>query len=339
MSVADIASERRTAAGEPLVAVILVNWNAWRDVIKASQSLQASTYARWNLIVVDNASSDGSLDRLSVLEDRTRLIANPINSGFAGGCNIGFAEARRLGADYVFLLNCDAWVEPDCLAALVSTAGKLRNAAVLGAVVKSAEGDHLQFFGSRCSSDWGRPAWFQAPEDLKELESALIETDFVFGAALFAPMSLLETVGDFDERFFLNFEETDWCYRARGLGFGCTVVRDAVVRHKGGASLGPGEGPLQTYFLQRNQLLFAEKHGSFRQWSRTLRGTLKFLLSRLAGDLRAWSARGGGFAEPTKSLLLAVRDYVFRRFGDCPPALRGWAKQFAQRASRSALPT
>lgn len=316
------------ACDAPLVAVIVVNWNGWRDTVRAHRSLQDSTYRNWLLVVVDNASQDDSLEQLSRLSDRVRVVASETNLGFAGGCNLGLAAAREARARYVFLLNCDAWAAPQTLQALVGASRRLEDAAVLGGLVRDAEGEGLQFFGSRTSAEWGRPIWFRAPEDLACLAGELVESDFIFGAALFAPLRLFDQVGEFDERYFLNFEETDWCYRARALGLRCFVVAAALVRHRGGASLGPEEGPMQTYFLRRNQLLFSERHGTVPQRARVLKGTVRYLLWRVWRNLRG---RDWRLDESTRALLLAVRDYALRRFGDCPPAVRRWARAHAER--------
>jgi GT2 family glycosyltransferase len=154
------------------------------------------------------------------------------------------------------------------------------------------------------------------------LDQALIETDFVFGGALFAPSRLFREIGLFDRRFFLNYEETDWCYRARKQGIAHYVVSTATVFHRGSTSLGAEDGPLQTYFLYRNRLLFQEKHASPLQ---RLRGALEILGQALKllrhGISLSWS---GGLALDGSgiALLLALRDYCLRRFGDCPPIVR-----------------
>lgn len=298
-------------AAAPGIAVVMVNWNGWRDTLEALRSLRASAYPNWTLYVVDNASSDGSAQELKAHAPEARLIRNPANQGFAGGCNTGIAAALADRADAVFLLNNDALVRPDTLDALAS-ASQAHPDAVLGAVVRYKESGELQFFGSRTDAATGAPAWFEEGRDARELDAALIPTDFVFGAALYAPARVFERVGPFDERFFLTYEETDWCYRARAAGAECFVVRDAVVEHVGSASLGSAASPLQAYFLQRNRLLFWEKHVGPR---RLLRG--------MRADLRWFRAGAGGASGATRrALVIAWRDYLLRRFGDCPPAIR-----------------
>jgi GT2 family glycosyltransferase len=304
----------------PRVAVVMVNWNGWRDTVKAHASLQGSSYTEWRLIVVDNASTDDSLARLSALGPKATLIASPENAGFAGGCNIGIRAALAEGADYIFLLNNDATVRTETLERLVQTAVSTGE-AILGCVIRESHSGELQYFGSRRSIEIGGPDWFTSPADLERLNQPLIETDFVFGAALFAASRLFQRIGLFDERFFLTFEETDWCYRAAALGVPRFVVTDAVADHAGSASMGSAASPLQAYFLQRNRLLFYEKHAGLRF---VLRGLKRALQTARHGLKREFLGllKGGRIDPARHARMIALRDYLIRRFGDCPAEIR-----------------
>ena len=316
-----------------MIAVVVINWNGWRDTLAAYRSLSASEYADWHLIVVDNASTDGSAEQLAQLGRGTTLIVNPVNAGFAGGCNVGIRAAMALGCDHVFLLNNDAAVGPETLGRLANASAALGD-AVLGCVVRYQGSGGLQYFGSRTATGSGMPEWFRTPRDLAQLERSLIATDFVFGAALFAPARLFDQVGLFDERFFLTFEETDWCYRARAAGISCMVVRDAIVEHVGSASMGSLLMPLQAYFLQRNRLLFCEKHAGRGKLLRALCADLVACCRRLARE--TFEQSRGRPAEPrAQALIMAIRDYLGRRFGDCPEQVRALQRRAAQSLMRS----
>lgn len=318
------AGEHPCAGAE--VGVILVNWNGWQDTVRAHRSLEASLERDWVAIVVDNASTDDSAERLAEALPHAVLVRHPTNAGFAGGCNIGLRQAEALRVRHVLLLNNDAMVLPDTLGALLQASRQLGGRAVLGGVVKYWPGGHLQFFGSRTHPGHGRPDWFKAPADLVRLEAPLIETDFVLGAALFAPMDLVHAVGGFEERFFLTYEETDWCYRARRCGFLVKIVPAAVVHHAASASLGAPDAPMQTYFLQRNQLLFGDKHATTRQRWRGYAEALRRLAQGLRGSVRFTPLPAFSMQPGTQARLLALRDYLLRRFGDCPPKVRRLAR-------------
>jgi GT2 family glycosyltransferase len=163
------------------------------------------------------------------------------------------------------------------------------------------------------------------------LKQPLIETDFVFGAALFATARLFKKVGLFDERFFPTFEETDWCYRADAMGIPRYVVNDAIVEHVGSASMGSATSPLQAYFPQRNRLLFYEKHAGLRfvlrGMKRSLRTGRQGLKRELLGLLK------GGWIDPMRQArIIALRDYLIRRFGNCPAEVRSLMARPTRRA-------
>ncbi len=300
----------------------MVNWNRADDTVAAYRSLKSSTSEAWRLYVVDNASTDASAQVLSgELTERATLILNDRNAGFSGGCNLGVDRALQDGCTHLFLLNNDATVLTSTLQALIETSAELGDGAVLGSAIKVAGTHAFQFFGSRTSARFGHPAWFD-DADLSELSKPLIETDFVLGAALFAPARIWRQIGSFDDRYFLNYEETDWCYRARASGFRCYILPTSVVMHKSGATVGPIQGPLQSYFIYRNELLFASDHATWRQKANIGCRSIEVLLRSAIKDL----IRSRTLTPSTLAHALALLDFSRRRFGDCPPIVRRLAK-------------
>ena len=300
------------------VGVVLVNWNGWQHTIAACRSLDLSTHKAIEIIIVDNASADDSLVQLRTALPHAHIIANPINAGFAGACNIGIQHAVQLGCDYVFLLNNDALAESETIAKLVAASKVKQDSALLGSALVYISSGAYQFFGSRTGTIIRQPEFLTFERDAALLSQDFIETDFIVGAAFFIPVRLLDRIGPFDERFFLNYEETDLCYRARKLGISCFVVPASVVRHHANASIGNYPAPMYAYFLTRNGLLFSEKHGTPAQ-HRSL-----FRLRTLYWDIRrSWkTARRKDL--PTWAILRGFWDYARRRFGDCPAVIRHW---------------
>jgi GT2 family glycosyltransferase len=127
------------------VGVVLLNWNGWRYTVAAAGSLQSRPGISITTIAVDNASLEHLRDVLPAAE----IIANPVNSGFAGGCNVGIRRALELGCDYIFLLNNDAIVCPATIPELVAASQRLHDKTILGSVVRFADSDEYQYFGSR----------------------------------------------------------------------------------------------------------------------------------------------------------------------------------------------
>jgi GT2 family glycosyltransferase len=189
---------------------------------------------------------------------------------------------------------------------------------VLGSAVLYADSGTYQFFGSRPGAIVGESEYFDAATDAPLLLRDFIESNFILGAALFLPAKVLNRTGLFDERFFLNYEETDLCYRARKLGMASFVVPSSQIRHHANATMGPYNAPMQSYFLARNALLFADKHASFKERLRVYKFHLTEFYWRLR---RSWEA-GRIMDLPTRAMARGFLDYGMRRFGDCPAIIR-----------------
>jgi GT2 family glycosyltransferase len=318
-----------------MVGIVLVNWNGGENVRRSYASLTAGDYRGWKLFIVDNASEDDSVEMIRREIPDAILIESGANLGFAGGCNIGIKRVLEMGLEYVFLLNSDARVLPNTVSELVSASRRLDDKAILGSLVRYFPSGKVQYMGSRRSLESGRPHWYTETEDSERLQQELIEGDFIFGAALFAPSELFRKVGLFDERFFLNFEETDWCYRAAASRIASYVVTKSVVQHIGSASLGARTAPLQTYFLTRNRLLFYDKHGGLKHRLSAYLEVLRDLIGRIKRSAEAYPPFGR-LDPSTRALLCAIRDYGLRRFGDCPARVRELGNM--ERASRDVQP-
>jgi len=313
-----------TASQPETTAVIIVNWNGWRDTLEASASLIKWGGPNVKLILVDNASTDDSVVRIRKQLPAEELITNSINAGFAGGCNLGIRRALELGCKYIFLLNNDAVVGPRTISELITASKQLSDGAILGSVVRYTNFRGYQFFGSQRVEATGQPKWFEYAGDQAQLTCPLIDSDFILGAALFAPSEVFRNVGDFDERFYLTYEDVDLCYRARARGIRCFVVTSSEVEHCASASMGPVTAPLQTYFLTRNELLFIEKH-----CNRSLRLVMHaHRLTRLIWKI--WQASiARRLTDPsTIAMICGFRDYGLRRFGDCPRRIRIYATAY-----------
>lgn len=325
----------RTSAPQPLVmsspkvAVICVNWNGWRDTLKCLESLRTSRKALWHLFVVDNASSDDSLARLSSVGDDVTVIASPINSGWSGGNNLGIRQATDAGYQLFLLLNNDATVTPDTLQSLLDYKGAQTGGAILGPLQLDGRGEEIDFLSATPDPSTGFPIWSNVYQvEIKDLPVA-VDTCFIKGAAILFDLTHLAEIGYFDDQFFLNFDETDWCYRARQAGFALQIVTSSRVHHVGSSSIGGMASPLQVYFLTRNSLLFAQRHCSRRQrinYLRRLYWQARELQRGSSPNRNTWwlrfvFARDGVDAAFKRGIL----DYLFGRFGDCPSIIRKWS--------------
>ena len=104
------------------VAVVVLNWNGWRDSVQCIQSLKQMDYPDCRIVLVDNASSDDSVLQIRKAFNDLDVLQSGANLGFGGGCNVGIRKALALGVDYIWLINSDTRVAPDALSCLVEVA-------------------------------------------------------------------------------------------------------------------------------------------------------------------------------------------------------------------------
>jgi hypothetical protein len=304
---------------------------------------------------VDNGSTDGSVAALrrSAAPD-VEVIDAGRNFGYAGGNNVGIRRALDCGADFVFVLNNDTVVDAALLDELLAAANRNPAAGCFAPwIFYLHDRDRLWFTRSEWSPE---KSAFTAPgkgQLVSELALESTDTEYVCGAALFFRATVARKIGLFDERFFLVYEDTDWCCRARRAGFGCVTVPTARVWHKVGSSFASEASPLRTYFSTRNKLLWAEKNGSRVDWWRVVRSALgrlhpavgidrtsagsmrKALWWALNGYVREWSRKARDPQEVAHRR--GVLDYMLRRFGDCPPRIRALTRSWASTGAGAAV--
>lgn len=329
----------------PLVAIVILNWNGIEDTLACLDSLRDLAYPNFRVIVVDNGSTDDSLPRLRAYTAPYpyTLLENGANLGFAEGNNVGLRHALQFGSEYLMLLNNDTTIAPVCINELVEAATSNPDAGVFSARVFFMDQPE-KVWSSEIRWDSGKLRFVFVGQG--ETEDALPgtphETDTVIGAALFCRSQVAKTVGLLDSRFFLVHEESDWCFRARRHGFKCLVVPRAKVWHRVGSSFGGEESPLFSYFGTRNIFLWLENNRGKVELARKIVETLLGFLPKVRLDRNSnaplfkqliwaikespgnWSA---SFHNPVSTAdRMGFRDYVLRRFGDCPAEIRALSK-------------
>lgn len=215
----------------PRVAIVVVNWNGWPETSRCLDALRRLDYPCWEVVVIDNASTDGSVRRLAELHPEAEILASAENLGFAAGSNAGIERALAGGSDYVWLLNNDALPDAGALRALVSKAEEDPQIAAVGSVVYEGTGARtVQAWGGGWADPrTGRSAHFRKPVATDRL-------DYITGASLLLRRQAIERSGSLDERFFLYFEDTELGFRYRRDGWRLAVAQDSVVIHQGGTS-------------------------------------------------------------------------------------------------------
>lgn len=229
------------------------------------------------------------------------LIKNEENLGFAEGNNRGILYALDKGAEYILLLNNDAIVDPDILKAFMQAAKQNPKAGVFGAQI---------FLYDRPTEVWygGGEVNFRKARCYHEARTELCTTGYACGCALFVSSEAVRRVGLMDPRFFLLWEEIDWCWRIRQAGYECLFVPKALVWHKVSSSFeGGNHGALWHYYNARNRLVFLAKHFSLKQRALTY-------LSTILPETAAAALKSLGNPRH-RARLQGTVDYFLGRFG------------------------
>ncbi len=323
----------------PKIAVIVLNWNGLQDTHACLESLEKLTYPNFETIVVDNGSTDGSVPILKERFPEVLYMETGENLGFAGGNNVGMRLGLKRGAELLFLLNNDTVVSSDILERFVETYRSHPQAGILGAkIYLFEERDTLDHIGGRWNPKVGMFDFIgqRQKEDGVQWQRPE-EIDYVCGAGLMVRRSVVEAIGYLEPRFFLIWEESDFCFRAKRAGFLTLTCPDAMLWHKVSASFVGGK-PHSTYFWWRNRLLWIERNCPFReQFSLYLRvlipDILHMLKIRLIKKMQLFVEMRlrprGDFREKEQKMLknraalCGVRDYFLRRFGNGPAWLYG----------------
>lgn len=245
----------------PLASVIVLTWNGLNFIKACLDSVLAQTYPEFEVIVVDNASTDGSDKLVAEKFPQVRLICNERNLGFSGGCNVGLKAAR---GDILVLLNQDTQVRPDWLHALNESLGD-SHIGVVGCKIFYPDGETLQHAGGWIEWPLGLAHHYGQDEKNAPAWDIPRAVEYVTGAAIAFRREVMERIGLLDEGFWPGyFEDADFCLRARAAGYEIWYNPNAVLQHKESSSLTDQRLLSQAY--QRGRLRFILKHTSPRRF-------------------------------------------------------------------------
>ena len=233
---------------KPEVSVIIVNWNGVDLLRKCLESLRQQIYQHFEIIIVDNASTDGSTDFVERQVPEAKLLRLARNRGFAGGNIEGLKAAQ---GDYIALLNNDTVAAPEWLHELVKAMEEDPRVGICASkLIMHHQPDRIDSAGDGCvTSGHG------FKQGNREAGSNYSRQQYVFGACAAAALyrrEMIDDIGFLDEDFFINCEDTDLNFRAQLMGWKCLFVPTAVVVHKVSSTLGQ-MGNLSVYYLSRNE--------------------------------------------------------------------------------------
>jgi hypothetical protein len=292
-----------------MLVIIIVSWNVCELLRACLQSLlrHAATGLRQEIVVVDNASSDGSAEMVRAEFPSVHLIANTTNKGFTGGNNDGLRyadtllrEARAVPNPFLFLLNPDTEVTAGALDTLSAYAQATTSVGLIGPRLRYGDGSvqpSRRRFPTLLMAMF-ESTWLQrfAPHGVlhrfymhDQAEDAPGDVDWVVGAAMFVRYEAYQQVGLLDEEnFFMYSEETDWCKRMKDAGWRVVHVPQAEVVHYEGRSSGQVSALRMKLFNTSKVRYFAKYHGKLQA------GVLRlWLLGQFAWQLGLETAKWG----------------------------------------------
>jgi len=265
------------------VSIIIINWNGLKDTLECLKSLKEIDYPNYEVFVVDNGSNKEEQDFLKAkiikseeIPQETRLILSKENLGFSGGNNLAINRILSEDqSDFILLLNNDTIVEKKFLTELMKTAVQEKKAGIFGSKIYYYDYErknNIHSAGFRADLSRGS---FSSVEKLDKADANNIQepvaVDFVTGACLLIKKEVIKKIGLLDERYFLIFEDTDWCLRAEKIGYQILYVPKSIVWHKIGQAIKKTKG-LSVYYYARNLFWLEAKHADRTQ-------LIKFLLN------------------------------------------------------------
>jgi GT2 family glycosyltransferase len=238
-----------------LISVVVLNWNGSRVIDQCLKSLYDQTYLPSEIIVVDNASADGSVELVRERFPNVKLVVNERNLGFGGGNNVGIQASR---GTYVMMLNNDTRLDPKCIEELKRSIEKdKRYGACASKILLEYEENLIDAAGIVVCPDGlsiGRGRLERG--DLYDEEA---EVFFASDCACLYRREMLEDIGLYDEDFFAYADETDMGWRAQLAGWKCIYNPKAIVYHFHSASSGT-YSPLKAFLVERNRIWVAVKN-------------------------------------------------------------------------------
>lgn len=308
--------------------IIILNWNGYQDTQACLKSLQDQTDQDFCTVVVDNASTDGSYEKISSSFPHVQWIINQQNEGFAKGNNIAISYALKKGADLILLLNNDTIAEKDMVEKFKKGHKLHPDALISGKIINFFTPSILDHLGGHYNKNKGEFDLLGHRDIEKNYLKPIATLDYLCGCALLVPKEVFEKIGLLDEDFFLYWEDADFSIRAKKASFQLMVYPEAKVFHKVSQS---SKGKFHhAYFFWRNRLLFLKKHGLYLDSKLTYRKVIAKQAWKIFRHLIAKKTQfllsGRQKKEEIKpkiaylrASIMGIKDFADKRFGP-PPA-------------------
>lgn len=296
----------------PLVYIVILNTNRRADTLACLESLSKSTYDNLKIIVLDNSSTDGSVDAIRSSFTDVQIINLSENLGYAGNNNVGIREAMKQRADWVLVLNEDTILDPDCLTELIKVGESDPKIGIVGPMVyHHNEPDVIQSAGGMLGKYWQSQHLGQNELDQGQFRSPHA-VEWISGCAILVRKDAIEQAGMLDASFFIYWEETEWCIRVSRGGWKILHVPQAKIWHKG-VQRDYQPKPSFTYYGTRNHLLTLSKHKA--PWSVRFYNWMQIFRTLASWSIKPqWKHK----REHRNAMWRGVVDFLQHRLGQMP---------------------
>ncbi len=272
---------------KPVIAVIILNWNGFWDTIECLRSLASVKYENLRIIVVDNGSDNEDYLRFQDEFPKINLVLSKENLGFTGGNNLGIEYAIKYNPDYFLLLNNDTTVEPNFIDYLLEVFDKYKNTGIAAPRINYYdEPKKIWTEGGKISRFRGSGFAYSESFD-EEIKTEFKNVTFVSGCCMLIRKEVIDTIGLFDNNYFLYVEDADLCKRTLDAGYKIYVAYKSKIYHKVSSSTNSNLSGLPLYYMTRNRLYFAKKN-----FSNTYLITFLYLLLTMILKGIFWAFKG-----------------------------------------------
>lgn len=268
----------------PNVGIVISNYNGWQDTVRCLESLQQQTYTDFEIILLDDASTNDSVMQLQKrLPANTVFLPQEANVGFAAANNIGMRRALADGCDWVLLLNNDTTAAPDFLETLLAQTP--RDAASCPKMLFMDPPDEIWFAGGELDRATGKVKHLGGHAKDGPAFAEKKQVSFITFCCVLLPRTVIERVGFLDETLFMYCEDVDYCIRLADAGVPLWFLPDARIWHKAGGSAG---GMLSVYYITRNTLYLTCKgksllYARLKTVAPLVTGAARYALTRVLG--------------------------------------------------------
>lgn len=239
----------------------MLNWNGKEDTRECIDSLVQITYPNYEIILVDNASTDGSTQYFRDHYEEIKIIENQENLGFAEGNNVGIREALKQKANYILLLNNDTIVDPSFLEDLIEVGESDDSIGILSPIIYYYDDrNEIQYCGEKVN-------WYNGKLTKINIASKeIIHSEIICGASMLIKKETIDKIGLLPTEYFMLWEDIDYSIKALKNDIKSAYITTSKIWHKGSVSIGGISSPIRMRYTIKNRIIFWKKYSSKPQF-------------------------------------------------------------------------